>query len=289
MSSTKTAWHHIRRSPFQSLLAFILMFFTFFMFSVYYIVSSGLSSVLTFFETKPEITIFLNDGLDKSTVEGLQQELASFTNVREIRFISKDKALSIYQEQNKNNPLLTEMVTASILPASFEVSVSDPNTLELINQQFSGKKEVDEIIYQKDIISSLLSWTNTVRIAGISFLSFTSIISALVIFVIIGMKITQRKEEIKVSRLLGASKFYVQKPFLLEGLYYGFFGGLISSVTVAILAFYFSRIINSYFSPIIFISTSPISFITMILAAISIAIFIGLFSSYLGTRRYIKF
>lgn len=289
MSSYKTAWHHIRRSPFQSLLAFSLMFFTFFMFSLYYIVSSGMTSVLSFFETKPEITIFLKDGLDKSTVEGLQQELTSFANVREIRFISKDKALAIYKEQNKNNPLLTEMVTASILPASFEVAVSDPATLELINQQFSTKKEIDEIIYQKDIIKSLLSWTNTVRIVGIIFLAFTSVISSLVIFVIIGMKITQRKDEIKISRLLGASKYYVQKPFLLEGLYYGLFGALFSSVAVAALAYYFSRTINSYFSPIIFINTSPTNLLTMVATATLSAILIGLFSSLLGARRYIKF
>jgi len=289
MSSLKTAWHHIRRSPFQSTLAFVLMFFTFFIFSLYYLLSTGMSSVLSYFETKPEITIFLKDGLDKTTVEGIQQELSSFQSIREIRFISKEKALSLYQEQNKNNPLLTEMVTASILPASFEVAVSDPEVLELINLQFTDRKEVDEIIYQKDIINSLLSWTNTVRIVGSIFVLFTSTISFLVIFVVIGMKITQRKEEIRISRLLGASRFYVQKPFLLEGLYYGLLGGVASSVTIVLLAIYFAPKINSYFAPIKFIDLAPLPLLIMVSISIGSAVFLGLFSSFLGARRYIKF
>lgn len=289
MSSLKTAWHHIRRSPFQSTLAFVLMFFTFFIFSLYYLLSTGMSSVLSYFETKPEITIFLKDGLDKSTVEAIQQELTSFQSIREIRFISKEKALALYQEQNKNNPLLTEMVTASILPASFEVAVSNPEVLELINLQFTDRKEVDEIIYQKDIINSLLSWTKTVRIVGSIFVLFTSTISFLVIFVVIGMKITQRKEEIRISRLLGASRFYVQKPFLIEGLYYGLMGSISSSIIIILLAIYFAPKINSYFSPIMFINLAPIPLLIMVLISFGTAVLLGLFSSFLGARRYIKF
>jgi len=289
MTSLKSAWHHIRRSPFQSLLAFILMFFTYFIFSTYYVLTSGMTSVLNYFETKPEITIFLKDGLTKSTVESLQQELSSFENIREIRFISKDKALSIYQEQNKNNPLLTEMVTASILPASFEVAVNNPDTLESINQKFRDKKEVDEIIYQKDIINSLLSWTTTVRTVGAVFIAFSSLISFLVIFVIIGMKITQRKEEIKISRLLGASKYYVQRPFIIEGLIYGFSGSILSSIIVIFFSIYFSSTINQYFAPIKFINTDVNTYLIMISVSLSTSLFIGFLSSLFGTRRYIKF
>ncbi|MFA6250188.1 MAG: permease-like cell division protein FtsX, partial [Candidatus Shapirobacteria bacterium] len=122
MTPLKTAWHHIRRSPFQSFVATLVMSACFFTLTTFILVNRGLSSVLIHFETKPEITIFLKDGLDKLTIENLQKELSSYPNIREIKFISKEKALSIYKEQNRDNPLLTEMVTASILPAYFEVS-----------------------------------------------------------------------------------------------------------------------------------------------------------------------
>lgn len=290
MSTLKHTWHHIRRSPFQSLTAVFLMVITFFTLSTFAIISNGMSSVLKFFETKPEVTIFLKDGLDRSAIENIQKELSDYKSIKEIKFISKEKALDIYKEQNKNNPMLTEMVTASILPASFEVSVSDPKVLEQIATNFASKTNiVDEIIYQKDVINSLLTWTSFIRRTGIIIISSIALISFLVIFVIIGMKITNRKDEVKVSRLLGASKYYVKRPFLLEGIFYGlvgsFFGFFLSIVTLL----YFAPKINSFFKPIIFVQSNFNFYLLVFISEIFLGVLIGFLASWFGVKRYIKF
>ncbi|OIP87976.1 hypothetical protein AUK05_00070, partial [Candidatus Shapirobacteria bacterium CG2_30_35_20] len=199
---------------------FILTSFVFF--------NSGLNSVLNHFNTKPEITIFLKDGLDKPTLEAAQNEIATIPDIREVRYISKEKALELYKELNKNNPLLTEMVTASILPASFEVSAYNPKVLEAVAQKFTTKTTlVDEIIYQKDLIESLMGWTNMLKNFAIVTISFFGLVAFFVTFAVIGLKITNRKDEINTSRLLGASLFYVKKPFLMEGIIYGVFGSTV--------------------------------------------------------------
>lgn len=290
MTPLKSAWHHIRRSPFQSLIAVTVMTISFFCLSFFVIISHGMSSVLNFFETKPEVTIFLKDGLDRSTVEGLQQELSNYPKIREIKFISKDKALEIYKEQNKNNPLLTEMVTASILPASFEVSVSDPKILEQIAQNFSIKtSQVDEIIYQKDIINSLLIWTDFIRKTGIIIVSVTTAITILIITVIIGMKITNRKEEISISRLLGAGNFYVKRPFLIEGVIYGLTGSIVGLSITFILSAIFAGRINLFFSPVVFISSDYRFYAILLLSSLSLGSLIGFTASWIGVKRNIKF
>ena len=289
-NNPQTTWHHIRRSPIQSLTALILMTFSFMLVSLFIIVNSGLSEVLIYFETKPEITIFIKDGLDQSAIDNLQKDLASYQNVKEIKFISKDKALEIYKQQNKNNPMLTEMVTANILPASFEITVSDPQALEKIYQNYATKIEVvDEIIYQKDIITSLLDWTNIIRRSGLIITIIVFVISFFSVSTIIGMKTTNRKDEIKISRLLGASKFYVKKPFLQEGMFYGLFGSLIGSM-ITLGAIYFVRVsINAFFQPVIFISNDLTFYGTIILAQMCLGLIIGFFSSLIGVKRYIKF
>lgn len=290
MSPYKNAWHHIRRSPFQSLVAILVMTISFFCLSSFAVISNGMSQVLGYFETKPEITIFLKDGLDRSTVENLQKELTNYPSIKEIKFISKEKALAIYKEQNKDSPMLTEMVTASILPASFEVSVSDVKVLEQISENFSAKKDqIDEIIYQKDIISSLLGWTNFIRKTGIIVVISTTSLTFLVIFIIIGMKITNRKEEIGISRLLGASKFYVKTPFLLEGLFYGLIGSFIGTVICFLLIYIYSTLINSFFNPIAFISGDLQFYLLILLVSEILGALIGYTASFVGSKRYIKF
>lgn len=290
MKNLKHAWHHIRRSPFQSIIASLVMSTTFFVFTSFLLVSKGLSSALTFYESKPEITIFLNDGLDKSTVENIQKQLTMYPSVREVKFTSKEKALSLYKEQNKDNPLLTEMVTSSILPASFDVSTNDPKVLETIYQDFQNKKEwISDIIYQKNIIEQLLRFTGIIKLWGTVIVSLLTLNSFGVIFIILSMKITTRKEEINISRLLGASKYYVKKPFLVEGVIYGLIGGLIGSLLSLILFSLLSPNINQFFKPIVFFQPSILIFLSLILIQSLLGALIGFVSSWFGVRRFIKY
>jgi len=290
MTPINSAWHHIRRSPFQSLIAVFVMSISFLCLNLFLIISHGMSNFLNYFETKPEITIYLKDGLDKDTVESLQKEITNYPSIKEIKFVSKEKALQIYKEQNKDNPMLTEMVTASILPASFDVSVTDPKILEQIAQNFSAKKDqVDEIIYQKDVINQILMWTSFIRQAGITIVLTFSAISFSIIFVIIGMKITNRRDEIDISRLLGASNFYVKKPFLLEGVIYGLIGSLSGVIISLTLVFYSKSFINQFFSPVVFINNNPATYFNYTLISLLCGSFIGYIASWFGVKRYIRF
>lgn len=290
MTNPKTTWHHIRRSPIQSFIALVLMTFSFMLVSLFIIVNSGFSKVLIYFETKPEITIFIKDNLDQTAIDILQKDLSNYQNVKEIKFISKEKALEIYKQQNKNNPMLIEMVTADILPASFEITVSDPQALEKIYQNYATKTDiVDEIIYQKDIINSLLDWTKIIRRSGLIITILVFVTSFFSVSTIIGMKITNRKEEVKISRLLGASKFYVKKPFLLEGMLYGLVGSFIGSI-ITLGSIYFVRSsVNAFFQPVTFISNDLSFYGLIIIAQLLLGSVIGFFSSLIGVKRYIRF
>lgn len=290
MSALNTTWHHIRRSPFQSLIAAFAMFLSFFFVSVFIIINSGLSSVLKYFETKPEITLFLKDTVDATTVDNIKKDLQNYQGIKEVSYISKEKALEIYKEQNKDNPLLTEMVTASILPASIEVTVSDATVLETIYQNYSTKTEtIDEIIYQKDIITSLLNWTNATKKIGLAIILIISSISFLTMVTIIGMKITNRKDEIKISRLLGASNFYVKKPFLIEGVFYGLIGSIFGFTLSLLLAIISQKSINLFFQPVTFVNLQPSFYLILLSSEIIIGTFLGFFASWIGVKRYIKF
>lgn len=289
MNTLKTTYHHIRRSPFQSLIALLITTVSFFSISSFLILSQGMSSVLKYVETKPEISLYLKDGLEKEKVESIHQKLKEYSDIKEIKFISKEEALNIYKDLNKDNPLLTEMVSASILPASFEVSVTEPQALDLIFKDFSQDSHISDVIYQKDLIETLLTWTKNIRNIGILIAISLAIISFLVIFVIIGMKITNRKEEIKISRLLGASKLYVKKPFIYEGIFYGLSGSLLGSLVSIIISLNLASNLNTYFSPIIFISTEFNFYLLIIISQIVLGTIIGLGSSIIGVKRYTKF
>lgn len=282
-------WRHLRRSPFQSLIAILTMTVSFFILTMFIFVNSGLNSVLNYFNTKPEITIFLKDGLDKATLEAAQAEIAAIPDIREVRYISKEKALELYKDLNKNNPLLTEMVTASILPASFEVSAYNPKVLEAVAQKFTAKATlVDEIVYQKDLIESLMGWTTMLKKVSIIVILFFGIVAFFVTSVVIGLKITNRKDEISTSRLLGASLFYVKKPFLIEGIIYGLVGSTVGYLVTFILLASFKNKLNTFFSPAIFVTSDPLYYVQWFVIELFIGFIVGLTTSFVVSKRYIK-
>lgn len=290
MSTLSTTWHHLRRFPYHTLATTLVMTINIFTLSCFLIASLGFSRVINFFETKPEITIFLKDGLDKATLDSAQQEIAAVSGIKEIRYISKEKALENYREQNKNKPVLLEMVTANILPASFEVTANDQNVLSQVVQNFSVKKDlVDEIIYPEDVIKPLLQITNTTRIAGLVLISYLTVTTVLLVIGTIGQKITANKEEIKVSRLLGASSWYITSPFIFEGLIYGLVTGILGWSLALLLFLYFKNQLNVFFYPVSFVDTQVSSLGVPLAATLLFSVFWGVISASFAAKRQIKF
>lgn len=295
MAKTKTKighfqrmWFHIRRSPFQSLAAFLVMWLNFLLVSLLAVLIIGFGSLLNYFQARPEVTAFLNDEALKSQVEQLQDDLTQMEGIKEVRFVSKQEALELYREQNKNNPLLLEMVSADILPASLEISAEAPEYLNTAAETLKSKEDViEEVVYQKDVVEKLSFWTRVIRNGGLGAVGFLTFISLAVIMVIVGMKLATHRQEIKALRSLGATGFYIQFPYLLEGMFYGFWGSLIGSGLIFGALYFWQDSVNSFFSPIQVIPS--LEQMGMILGLEMVGgLFLGLIASSLATSRYLR-
>src|SRR5690606_11778343 len=107
-----------------------------------------------------------------------------------IIYISKEEALKIYQEQNKSDPILLDLVTADILPASIEVQAVSATDLADLATVVQSSDLVEEVVFQKDIVDTLVAWTNAARKIVIAVIAILVTVSVLVIITIIGIKIT---------------------------------------------------------------------------------------------------
>ena len=86
---------------------------------------------------------------------------------------------------------------------------------------------IDEVIYQKDVIDQLIKWTKFLRMFGLVLISVIAAVAFLTMFIIIGMKIALRKDEVDILRLIGATSGYIQMPFIIEGWAYGIIGAVL--------------------------------------------------------------
>src|SRR3989304_6527318 len=109
MEMTKTAWQHIRRSPYQSFAAIVTIFLTFLVAVVFFLATYTSALILQYFESKPQIIVFFADNAGQTEIDALSGTLKATGKIAATRYVSKEEALEIYREQNKKDPLLLEM------------------------------------------------------------------------------------------------------------------------------------------------------------------------------------
>lgn len=298
MKALNIAWKHMRRSPYQAMAAIITMFLTFLLGGIFFLASTASVIIIQYFESKPQITVFFKDDVADRDVEGLKSALVGTGKTTSITYVSKDEALKIYREQNKKDPLLLEMVTADILPASLEVSASDPKYLGELEPIIGRATGVEEVVYQKDVVDTLLRWTSAIRWAGGVLGGLLALDSLLILVTIIGMKIALRREEVEVLKLVGASPWYIRFPFVLEGALYGVIGATLSWVTITGVTLYIREFILGFLGMIpsihaLFTDITSSVFILSALgfwaALVAVGFLLGSFGSSLAVGRYLKF
>ncbi|HUV42590.1 MAG TPA: permease-like cell division protein FtsX [Patescibacteria group bacterium] len=284
----RTTWTHIRRSPYQSLAALSIMILTFFIISVFTLLGAGSQAILNFFETRPQVTAFFEDQVTLGEIDLLKAKLAETDKVKEMKYISKEEALAIYREQNRDDPLLLEMVTANILPASLEVSTININYLGEIAEILRQEPGVEEVIFQQDVVEALNKWTTNIRLVGLGLAIAFSLAGLLTILVIIGMKVALRKEEVEIMELIGASKGFIGVPFLLEGIFYGTIGALIAWGVAYLLLLYATPFLIDFLAGIPILPV-PIFFMLAVLGGeLLLGAIIGTLGSFIAVRRYLK-
>jgi cell division transport system permease protein len=283
----KTSWWYIRRSPYQALAAVAIITLTLFASSVFILLAVGSEKVLAYFEKKPQVIAFLKDEAEKEEIDSLTLELLSTKKVADVKFVSKEEALEIYKEQNKENPLLLEMVSAEILPASLEISSKGIGYLGEIADLLSEESIVEEVSFQRDVVEVLQQITRGIRRGGAILVGFLLLVSLLVVLIIVGMKAAARHREIKIVQLLGASFWYIRSPFLLEGTFYGVVSALLAWGFTYLLLLYTTPYLSAFLAGVSLFPV-PFTFMLILLGGLMLGgVLIGSLGSLIAVWRYL--
>src|SRR3989338_4855834 len=288
MKTFKTTWRNIRRSAYQAFAAVLVMTLTFLFISFFTFLLYGSTKAISYFESRPQVTAFFKNEVKQADIDNLRDSLMVTNKVSSIKFVSKQDALEIYREQNKSDPLLLELVTADILPASLEISTVKIEDLSEINNMFKDSPLVSEVVFQKDVVSVLTSWTNALRSIGFGLIIVLSLVSVFIMVIIIGIKISQKKQDIEIMRLIGAEGWYIRWPFLMEGIFYGGVGAILGWLISAGVLWYATPFLSSFLKGMP-IFPLPLTFLFGLLGAeILVAVVLGIVSSFVAVLRYLK-
>lgn len=277
--------------------AIMTLFLTLLLSGIFFLTSLTSFFILRYFEGKPQITVFFKDTASQTEIDTMTQTLQNTGKVVSIKYVSKEEALAIYKEQNKNDPLLLEMVTADILPASLEVTATDPKFLSKLEPLVKNETGVEEVVYQKDVVEGLIMWTNAIRLVVGALAGLLAADAILIIITVTSMKIAIRREEVEILRLVGASPWYIRWPFIWEGGFYGVLGAIMGWAVITGLTVWQRAQLLAFLGiipDINVILTNPASTVFIMYAGgflatlVSVGFLLGSFGSFIAVNRYLK-
>ncbi len=245
---------------------------------------------------KIEVSVFLCGTLSESptcsagvvTAEqrtAIKTDLEALSVVDTVYYESQTEAFDRFKERFKNSAI-AQNVTADQLPESFRVKLTDPTQFDVVVSAFSGRPGVDIVQDQRTILEKFFKLLDVLRNGALLVGLFSVITAALLISNTMRIAAFNRRRETSVMKLVGASSWSIQLPFLLEGVFsaimgWGFATGLLAGL---------KYVVDTKVAPLLtftkFFAWDQVWISSAIL--LGVGLFVSIFASAITLRRYLK-
>lgn len=248
-----------------------------------------------------DMSVYLKLDATDAEITKATNKIKSLDSVRGVSLISPEDQRSEYAKDNANDPIKLEALNEADnqFPPTLRVSVEDINDTSELSSFVSNDKETKELVNptrepsfagdRKAAIEGIARGVTFAERAGLVITVIFIVISSLIVFNTIRMAIFNRKEEIQMMKLIGADRSFIRGPFIVEAVVYGFIAAVIATGTGILGLLSAQEKLTEYeiaIGPTVDFVTTYIGFI--LLGMIVLGALIGVISSLLATRRYLK-
>ncbi len=205
-------------------------------FCTFILININLESALQRWSKNFGIVVYLETDITKEREEALKNEFGQDPDITEIKYISKDQAISEVRHILGENALVLDILDENPLPSSFELKLkSELLEPKLVTQKTSLIKQISgikDVQYGEQWLSSLNNISRAMQTASLFFGCAIFIAVTFMTYSTIKIFFNRRMDDIETLKLLGAPRTYIRLPFLIEGIFIGTFGGIVSAFSL---------------------------------------------------------
>lgn len=230
----RDSFRQITRHKLLSFLTIFTIAITLTMFSVASLVGLNSYNASKSIEDQLRIVAFLKQPSSPEKNTDLLNKLEKTEHVENVEYISKEEALQTLDEQMKD----TEVdVKASLngdnpLPDSFQITVDQPENIEVIAKALEGDSIVDSVKYGQDLVENVVSFNKSAAVVGSMIIVLLVLATLFLINITIQLTVNSRRDEIQIMKLVGAKNSFIRMPFFIEGMILGAFGAVLAGLFV---------------------------------------------------------
>jgi cell division transport system permease protein len=217
----------------------------------------------------------------------LQQELTSMPQVQTVTYLSQTQAYALFKQEFANDQSYVSTVQESDMPPSFEVKLRNPSAdYNIVASAVEGASGVDSVIDEMTILSKFYSLLGAARNAVVVVALILIVAAVLLVANTIRLSAFNRRRETGIMRLVGASNFYIQLPFLLEGVIAGLLGWVLAAVLLIGVKSLVLNNLQQYFSYNVGLSATDL--VEVIVLAMCVGVLLCGVTSFVTLRRYLR-
>jgi cell division transport system permease protein len=292
----RSGWINFWRNFWLSAAATLVMVVTLAMLTLTLITFNVTNIAVKNIQERVDISVYFKGKVAENQILNIKSHLESLSQVSTIKYISAQQALDDFKQKHAGNALIAEslaQLTDNPLPATLQIKAK---TLEQYPQIAAELTKPDYQTYiqkvnfedNRTVIERLSRILNTIKKLGLGMAVIFSFIAVLVIFNTIRLTIYNRREEVEIMKLVGATNWYIRWPFIVESILYGLAASIITILmTIPILNYLLPRL-NLYLGTTLNDKSSSFSLGNIFLLQLGIAMLLGIISSSIAIRRYLK-
>ncbi len=192
-----------------------------------------INTMKSYFYDKVEVSIFLKPDVTDEQRTALASALASDPLVKQpVIHETKQQAWQKFQTQFKDAPDLVAATKPESLPESYRVQLKDPKQYQQIYDRYNGKDGIDDIVDQRRLLSRVFQVMGAAQNLALVFAIVQGLAALLLVGNTIQVAAYSRRREVGVMKLVGASNWFIQSPFVLEAMFAGIIGAVIASIAL---------------------------------------------------------
>jgi cell division transport system permease protein len=239
---------NLRRNLVMTLAAVLTMFVALTMLASALLMQQATKKAAIQWKGGVELSIFLQPTVSDNERDAIAHQLQGMPEVKKVRYVDKPEAYQEFKRMFANTPDLVNSLGVPDMPPSYRIVPTRAEDVQAIGDRFKNQPGVKEVVYAKEVISSLLKDFRSKQLIAFVLSFFIAIGAIVLIGTTIQLAIFARRREIGVMKLVGATNWFIRVPFMLEGLVDGIVGALLACGA----AYYFRGTIAS------FVSNSPL-------------------------------
>lgn len=293
----KEGWLNFRRNGWLSFATVSILTLSLFIVSLSSLLGLTTHYVLQNMREKVSVNVSFNPDVPEQRILEIRDELGKYKKeIASVEYMSREDALSSFLTESGNDPIIAqaiEEIGENPLLASLVIKATDPENYEVIVSQIQHstfQSDISRINYAKNkkIFTRLNHINSTTQRIGLILGASFIFIAILITFNTIRITIYSHRQEFEIMRLVGASNIYVRMPFIFEGIFYGIAAALTTAVSLFGVAYFISPITEGAIPQGNFMGLYLSFFFPVFLGLLVLGILLGVISSFIAIRRYLK-